>query len=188
MDHRDNLRDKQCQKSLVSESAVTCSTTGNQLSPTPASASRHPRMVTLSFPENNSGTHPSTGSSQLSHTPCPSPALPLSQVFMQTLCPAHLCSHQPQSQILSPLSWASSSPVPPSLTPPRAPGHPQARSFRAEHKHSHPERASVWRTSTNPLCCLAPLSVHPSHLSTGLRPCGPTAEVLWNLLGLRFPE
>lgn len=59
-------------------------------------------MVTLSFPENNSGTHPSTGSSQLSRTPCPSPALPLSQVFMQTLCPAHLCSHQPQSQILSP--------------------------------------------------------------------------------------
>ena len=74
MDHRDDLRDKQCPKSLVSDLAVTSSTTGNQLSPTPASASRHPRMVTPSFPENNSGTDPSTGSSQLSPTPCPSPA------------------------------------------------------------------------------------------------------------------
>lgn len=100
MDHRDNLRDKQCQKSLVSESAVTCSTTGNQLSPTPASAGGHPRMVTLSFSRKQlRNTLPLRQAAlQLSRTPCPSPALPLSQVFMQTLCPATYVHTSPKAR------------------------------------------------------------------------------------------
>ena len=119
------------------------------------------------------------------HTPDSTAPLPGLQADPLPCPPMFTPAPKPGTE---PPSWASSSPMPPSLTPPRAPGHPQALSSRAEHKYSQPERASMWGTPTNPLCCLAPLSVHPSHLSTGLSPCGPTAKVVWNLLGLWFPE
>ena len=162
------------------EWVVTCSVTGNELSPAPASANRPPRP----------GWLPHLFQKQLRdraldrqfsapHTPAPAQHAPGSTAPLPGLCAAPLpFPPAPRWRAELPPPPASSSPRPPS--PDVAQGHRgpsgtascqawcRVLSSRAECEHPGPEGTSVWGTRTNPLV----LPGTPSHLSTGLRPCG----------------